>query len=195
MIDLSERCPPYLALSYCWGPSEQFKLTSGVLDEFRKSITEAAVSKSARDAIFLARHLDIEHVWIDALCIVQDDDEDQHKEAAKKDGIYHGARLVVYASRAATASSGFLQRRLPLVTCVNRDRKPAQQRKTLCVTPDLGTELDRRLQFEPLTQQPGSFKECLPPRRRVFFTRYEMIWQCNENVETESGRRLQPTLD
>jgi Heterokaryon incompatibility protein (HET) len=56
----------------------------------------------------LTRELDIQLLWIDALCIVQDDANDWHEESAKMKGIYGKAALVISADRASSCEEGFL---------------------------------------------------------------------------------------
>lgn len=48
-----------------------------------------------RDAIRLCRALDIPYLWVDSLCIVQDDSEDWHHEAAEMAAIYGRSALTI----------------------------------------------------------------------------------------------------
>ncbi|KAI4622206.1 hypothetical protein J4E83_004946 [Alternaria metachromatica] len=54
-----------------------------------------------QDAFDLARALQIPYVWIDALCIIQDDEADKTSEISKMDHIYQNAFLNVGATGAA----------------------------------------------------------------------------------------------
>lgn len=71
----------YLALSYVWGPVDMFKLTTDNFDKFEatgslKMVWEN-VPNTLRDAITLTSLLSIRYIWIDSLCIVQDDERDK----------------------------------------------------------------------------------------------------------------------
>ncbi|KAJ8106927.1 hypothetical protein OPT61_g9217 [Boeremia exigua] len=53
--------------------------------------------------------LGVDYVWIDALCIVQDDQVEWAEEAAKMAEVYSGAYVVIAATRASSVKEGFLQ--------------------------------------------------------------------------------------
>jgi hypothetical protein len=60
------------------------------------------------DAIQVCRRLAIPYLWIDALCIIQDDDNDWEIEATKMATIYGLSAVTLSATMASNASSGFL---------------------------------------------------------------------------------------
>ncbi|KAF8855434.1 HET-domain-containing protein [Acephala macrosclerotiorum] len=67
----------YATLSHCWGPnSVDFKLMKDSLVDFQTSIRQEWLLKTFQDAISIARRLVLEYLWIDSLCILQDDLED-----------------------------------------------------------------------------------------------------------------------
>ena len=49
------------------------------------------------------------HLWVDALCIIQDDDRDKAVEIAKMPLIYSQAAVTIVASRSANVHDGFLK--------------------------------------------------------------------------------------
>lgn len=61
-----------------------------------------------QDAVTLTRKLKFRYLWIDALCIVQDEFVEKIKEIAKMDAIYASATLTISASRASHVHEGFL---------------------------------------------------------------------------------------
>jgi len=50
-----------------------------------------------RDAIDIARRLDVRYLWIDSLCIIQDDQLDWQTESARMSTIYQQALLTISA--------------------------------------------------------------------------------------------------
>jgi hypothetical protein len=56
----------------------------------------------------------IRYLWIDALCIIQDDGTDKHKEIPELAKVYRNATVVIGAARARSAGQGFLGPRMPL---------------------------------------------------------------------------------
>lgn len=71
----------YVALSYCWGSVQHFRTTNENFSEMQKSIPVEILPQTIRDAFFVAQKLDIRYIWIDALCIIQDNDDDWNSEA------------------------------------------------------------------------------------------------------------------
>lgn len=65
------------------------------------------------EAITVTKNLGLHYLWIDALCIVQDDDQDSVQELARMPGIYKGAYVTLSAASASNSSEGFLQVRPP----------------------------------------------------------------------------------
>lgn len=62
--------------------------------------------KTFQDAVALIRALPIRYLWIDSLCIVQDDRADWEREAQKMVDIYESAYLTIAAACATSPSSG-----------------------------------------------------------------------------------------
>jgi Heterokaryon incompatibility protein (HET) len=92
----------YIALSYVWGRADGIStLRSNVL-EFEKP--KAFASKSLKlprtilDAIYLVQQLGEKYLWIDRLCIVQDDKEAKLQEINNMDKIYGNAFLTIIAT-------------------------------------------------------------------------------------------------
>lgn len=104
----------YIALSYCWGPPSvgkpQLITTAATLADRQTKIPLAEMPDTIRDAVVFARYMGIEYIWIDALCIIQDDAEDWATEAALMFAVYRYATLTLVAAAGDTSHSGFLQR-------------------------------------------------------------------------------------
>ncbi|KAF7527685.1 hypothetical protein G7054_g10419 [Neopestalotiopsis clavispora] len=71
------------------------------------------LGQTIRDAIQVTHRLCIEYLWVDALCIIQDSDEDKANELAQMGNIHRDAYLTIIASSATKASTGFLETRTP----------------------------------------------------------------------------------
>ena len=71
---ISER---YACLSHCWGTGgDILKTTTESQSKFHVQVPWEEIPKTFRDAIDICRRLDIQFLWIDSLCIIQDSDED-----------------------------------------------------------------------------------------------------------------------
>jgi len=77
------------------------QLTSGTLQSFQNEIPWQHLPLTFQHAIVMAKKLNIQYLWIDSLCILQDDFSDWLEEGSKMAAIYSGAILTM----AATASS------------------------------------------------------------------------------------------
>jgi len=76
---------PYVALSHCWGNQDEAvmpKTTSLNLETQENGIVMECLPRTFRDAINLTRRLDMRYLWIDSLCILQDDTVDWEKESS-----------------------------------------------------------------------------------------------------------------
>ncbi|KAH0559419.1 hypothetical protein GP486_004066 [Trichoglossum hirsutum] len=113
-IVLSEGRPlKYVALSYCWGKPEivaPSMTKSTNLTDRLAGFPEAGLPRTLQDAIHVIRRLDIRYIWIDALCIIQDNINDWEKEAKTMGSIYENAYFTIAATAAKGSSEGFLTR-------------------------------------------------------------------------------------
>jgi hypothetical protein len=111
LVECGENLPAeYMTLSYCWGPREVHPLkTLGVnYEAFRQEIPWAKIPDGFQDVMRIAKRLDVEYVWIDALCIIQDDSNDWAREANKMSSIYAQSFLTVIAASTENSHDSFL---------------------------------------------------------------------------------------
>jgi hypothetical protein len=98
----------FIALSYCWGGEVPMKTTRALLWDYMRRIPLKELPATFRDAVTMCRNLQVRYLWIDALCIIQDDEEDWEREAGLMAQVYSNAALVIAAS-ASPSSRGGLQ--------------------------------------------------------------------------------------
>ncbi|EEU43332.1 uncharacterized protein NECHADRAFT_19218, partial [Fusarium vanettenii 77-13-4] len=105
MIKLIENPPretPYAALSHRW-TEETLKVRLVHINHSERLSSGFPLDKfppMMQDMIYLLRRLGIMHVWIDCMCIIQDDREDWRREAATMASVYSDAELTVAATMA-----------------------------------------------------------------------------------------------
>jgi hypothetical protein len=109
------RCGQYVALSHCWGTLENWPLrtTRESKQEHLENIPFGRLPKTFQDAVKITRTLGIPYLWIDSLCIIQDDVSDWLCESPKMGQIYKRSRLTVAASGARDSSDGWFLKRAP----------------------------------------------------------------------------------
>jgi len=98
----------YAALSYCWGGEQPHKTTVSRLEAYKMGIPWNLVPQSIRDAVKVTYELGLRYLWVDALCIIQDDAVDIAQEIAQMPHIYTESTVTILASRASRSSAGFL---------------------------------------------------------------------------------------
>ncbi|KAH7074194.1 heterokaryon incompatibility protein-domain-containing protein [Paraphoma chrysanthemicola] len=96
----------FVALSHCWGLVPIIRTLKDNYEAHRKSITPDALSKTFREAISTTRQLGHRYIWIDSLCIIQDDGDDWSKEAATMADVYQCAVLTIAAAHAPGGDIG-----------------------------------------------------------------------------------------
>ena len=102
----------WCCLSYVWGEDHrQVRTTKETLAAHMDSLPLAFLPPTIRDAIIVARWLNFQYIWIDSLCIVQDDANDVKRELKMMPDIYRLAIVTICAASAAGVGDGFLQYR------------------------------------------------------------------------------------
>lgn len=100
---------PSAALSYCWGGDQPGKTTKSRVEAYSRTIPWENIGKTIQDAVEVANNLGLSYLWVDAFCIVQDDQDDIHEEIPQMPDIYNQAVVTIVASRAQACADGFLQ--------------------------------------------------------------------------------------
>lgn len=91
---------PYKALSYVWG--DQTEQSSMSINDI-----ECQVGRNLSEAILTLRNLRIAtHLWVDAICINQDDDDERNRQVRRMGDIYVGAEeVLIWLGRSGSPSS------------------------------------------------------------------------------------------
>lgn len=63
----------WVALSHCWGKANTFKTTLKTIESHKRGIEWEELPKTFKDAVIVTRALGVRYLWIDSLCIIQDD--------------------------------------------------------------------------------------------------------------------------
>lgn len=178
---------PYTTLSHCWGNNDFATLKSDSLMAFKQEIPQEAISVVFEDAFYITRVLGFKYIWIDALCIVQDDVEDWRIETSKVNDIFGNSKLNIAASGAASGhESCFIQR-------------PAHWRAQVELYGDIreivpSNLTHRMLKSMPLESRGWALQERMLSRRTVHFTSTEMVWECCAGMKSESFPGRLPSI-
>ncbi|PVG00464.1 HET-domain-containing protein [Serendipita vermifera] len=98
----------HICLSYVWGSSQNLMLRS---DNTKDLMTDGAISskrppKTIADGIYLTEALGFDYLWVDALCILQDDDDDKRVQIGYMHAIYQMAFMTIIAASGNNADAG-----------------------------------------------------------------------------------------
>ena len=108
---------PYATLSHCWGKNPTFlRLTEQNLHRLHDAIDLHELPKTFRDTIVLCRRLNLQYLWIDSLCIIQEGEgskEDWLRHVTEMRNVYRHGLVNIAASRAADATHGLYAERNP----------------------------------------------------------------------------------
>lgn len=203
----------YVALSHCWGedPSLTLTTTAATIRERQSGIRWEQLPKTFRDAVLITKGLGIRYLWIDSLCIIQEDMLDWEEESAKMASTYSNCYLNLAATHACNGTGGCLSRRWtpnwfkdhsnailskrrPVISqkiCVRGEATGVFVRNSLDVahaqcTSDLAHDFPLD-QMAPLLSRAWCYQERLLSPRTVHFHSSEMIWHCMEAVSCECG--------
>jgi hypothetical protein len=101
----------YAALSYRWGSTQQQKdgrtMRANLQDRYGR-IDISQLPQSIKDAVKVTQTLKLSYLWVDALCIIQDDPMDCASEMSKMASIYRGATVTISAASTKDNTEGFL---------------------------------------------------------------------------------------
>lgn len=175
----------YVALSYMWqqeGPDDiQLELSNTAQLETPGGLSNVSLPTIISDTISLCRDLGETYLWIDRLCIVQDDAGSKHKQIQRMD--------VIYRSAIFTIAAALNDRGGGLPGYRGRPRKLSiwsPPRK--CEVEGHGIDSDsvKMLVDSSLWNTRGwTFQERVLSRRRVYITDFQVIFECSQGHASE----------
>jgi hypothetical protein len=117
LIDVEDECivksparPRYAALSYVWGKTKSILLQRDNFASFQEPRSIANIlnklPQTVQDAMVLTRKLGYRYLWVDGLCIIQDDDRFKSSIISKMNLVYANASLTIFAASGSDANAG-----------------------------------------------------------------------------------------
>ncbi|KAK0737588.1 heterokaryon incompatibility protein-domain-containing protein [Apiosordaria backusii] len=199
-VDNNSENDHYVALSHCWGVrGTPFTTTRKTLPiHVNEGIDISELPQTFRDALILVAGLGLQYLWIDSLCILQDDFEDWANEAAQMADIYRHAYLVINAANSSGDTLGFLgEREAPDVVrlpAVPSSSTTSHLDLNLCLQLlphanqwfSLGEGPDH-LRKEPLSTRAWCLQERYLPVRALQYGTRQTFWECQSMRASEDG--------
>ncbi|PVH72263.1 HET-domain-containing protein [Cadophora sp. DSE1049] len=179
----------YIALSYVWGRVPQLLLTSTNRDLLfvpgSLKTLEDSIPRVIRDAIQAVQSLDETLLWVDSLCIAQDDKSEKHVVISEMASIYDRALATIIAAHGENAEAC-----LPGVCqdsrILDQDAKIPGTDIYISKRKNLGS-LMRRSTYN---RRGWTFQERLLSRRCLYFTGHQVFFECQEHLCSEDRLTL-----
>ena len=173
----------YASLSYCWGNSKVFMLTSQTMPRLESGIPIADLGRTSGDSVLIARQLNIPMIWIDSLCIVQDSKDDWMCEAPKMTNVYRNAVLNIAAVAAShsdcgcwPSSNSIFDSVDPLVVILEGSNIRLRGQYAVFDTTMSRDAFDKA----PLLRRAWVMQELCLARRVLYFCEKQLFWGCGE---------------
>ncbi|KAH9236581.1 hypothetical protein K456DRAFT_50443 [Colletotrichum gloeosporioides 23] len=195
-IDVSRKCIvpipsdiKYMALSYIWGQVSTYRLLKNNIEDLMKSGGISRiwhnVPRTIKDAISLTEAIGEKYLWVDTLCLIQDDINNMIPGIKHMDLVYSGAFCTIVAACGGDANAG-----LPGVGSVPR----CAQLVTGEVYP--GTRLivkhsmEGQMKNTPYDTRAWTFQEFFLSRRRIVFTGGQVYYLCGSVSWSDEDTKL-----
>ncbi|KAJ4349599.1 uncharacterized protein N0V89_008215 [Didymosphaeria variabile] len=172
----------YVALSYIWGTKGNVKATRANKAFFEQPgsllSTEAGIPPLIRDVMQLVAAMEQRYLWVDALCIIQDDEGDRQKQISCMDAIYENAHFTIITLMAQGVFDrvpGIGSRRIRYYEIVK------EMRLWHSGKPQLTELVDQSM----WSTRGWTFQEHVLSRRRMFLTKSEVFFDCAKGSVSE----------
>jgi hypothetical protein len=184
----------YLTLSHRWGDYEAIRTTQGNLEGRSRLISMDALPKTFRHAMIITRKLGLRYLWIDTLCIVQDDPSDWKREASNMAHIFSNSLLTIAAAADNCYDHGIFRKR---ARQRNRpcalDLRLSHRQRALFQKPGQLFAFGNRHKSGDVARPPGELdkrawilQEQLLSPRVLYYTSGELFWDCVSIKASES---------
>lgn len=189
----------YTALSHCWGPRayQPIRTTRRSLSMGSSSVPLNNHSAVFSDAIWLCRQLGIDYIWIDSLCIVQDDEQDWEVESAKMAQYYSLAHLTIAVETSPNGTVPFLREReerwqAMAFKSTNQGDSPFTYVVQEHYRSDFYEDKPNNYYADGCNLLPSrawTLQEFMLSNRIIHFTPSDMVWECHNGTASQDVYR------
>jgi len=172
----------YFALSYVWGNAANFKTTKGNVDSLRVKgalFEEGRVARVIQDAMSIVDALGYRYLWVDAICIVQDD-ASKAFYVERMDTIYARALCTIVAASSSDATQA-----VPGLAAGTRPPLKSGFWNG-CSLVRTGEPPDRAFSEAPSERRGWTLQERLVSPRLLVFTEHEIFLRCAKETHQEN---------
>ena len=178
----------YVALSHRWGEikeDQKFCAYNSNIRDLRKGIDFSKLPKTFQDAVTVTRELGVQYLWIDSLCIIQDNAKDWEAESKRMEDVFSSAYCTIAASSARDSTEGFLGSR-PSRQYI---KIPWPQGSRLYIGEAL-ENFNHDVEEAELNRRGWVLQERALSRRTIHFTANQTYWECGLGIHCETLIRM-----
>ncbi|KAK0702794.1 heterokaryon incompatibility protein-domain-containing protein [Lasiosphaeris hirsuta] len=188
----------YFTLSHRWGTSHFLTLNKTNFSHLHSGFPVSDLPKTFQDAVAITLKLGIRYLWIDSLCIIQDEREDVNREIPTMNQVYGNSALNLAATGTGVSSNGLFRSRDPTKVLPKRVRMKWDEEECIAPEDDVGADLfvggdvDEEYLIvqgdlwlggvtnEALNKRAWVLQERLLSPRVLHFGRNQVFWECGE---------------
>lgn len=183
----------YVALSHRWGASQHFTSTKASINHKRHGFLTDKLPATFRDAVHVSSLLGFSYLWIDALCIIQDDIDDWKQESVMTSDVFAHAGVVVFAHCARGDSDGFFEEAMAMRPSIKLLHSSGMH-LALYKAANMNSDVTQ----SPLCMRGWVLQELFVAQRSIHFTAGQIYLEtgdvvCSENTEDLLGN-LHPMI-
>jgi hypothetical protein len=179
---------PYICLSYVWGPPIANPILLTTATKTRMETIDGLVNNgidlppTIKDAMKVTRDIGLRYLWVDALCIIQDDDDDKKNFIPNMDIIYGNATLTIVACTNLSPAEA-----LPGIGAPRQHTQIVEnvQGLTLGAAFHDTRTLDHGIENSTWNSRAWTFQERGLSQRSVYFTQSQMCFTCPHGLGVE----------
>ncbi|KAH0564819.1 hypothetical protein GP486_001792 [Trichoglossum hirsutum] len=202
LIDVRDRClksasqdDRYVALSYVWGKCSFMETLKSNIDQLQlgeslsKEEFASRIPCTVSDAIKFTEIIGERYLWVDRLCIVQDDIEAKHIQIHNMNSIYANAYFTIVAALGTSADHGLRGIR---GVCLAKTEREEGVIPKICDAE--GERTVRRASHHSLVNRSlwnrrgWTFQELVFSQRALFFHDHTITWECHCAIWHESDK-------
>lgn len=188
----------YTTLSHCWGDQRPLCTTKKSLDELSVEIPSTSIPKTYFEAMRITKICGISYIWIDALCIVQDDEKEWQSQASQMAQVYRGSQVTISATQSSNSTQGcFVSNAQGLRSGEQffRTWSDESAEKSISVRVykgDIRSRTTSDCSLNILSTRGWTLQEQLLSLRTVACMRPELHWHCRGSYQTPDGLVFSP---
>lgn len=185
----------YATLSYSWGVKSFSKTTIESYERLKCGFQKEDLPIAFQEAALVARFLNIDFIWIDSLCIIQDDVDDWEEQAAQMGQIFEFAAITIAASLSSSPYDSLFTKRnakyeeFELYHDRNSTNDNVVFRARRKIVFGIHAKTGRSKDVDRLDTRAWGLQEKLLSNRLVAFTGAEIQWTCQTSKVCECRKK------